>query len=92
MNPLSWVLLAALVVMSCVSLCMYGLDKWKARKGKWRISEKALLLSALFMGGPGALLGMHIFRHKTKHWYFRVLVPVFTIMNIALICAAMRWA
>ena len=92
MNPLSWVLLAALIVMSCVSFGMYGVDKWKAKKGKWRISEKALLLSALYMGGVGAMLGMHIFRHKTKHWYFRVLVPVFTIINIALVCAAARWA
>lgn len=91
MNPLSWALAAALAIMSCVSFAMYGTDKLKARKGSWRISERALLLSALCMGGPGALLGMRVFRHKTRHWYFRALVPAFTAINIALICAAVRW-
>ena len=92
MTTLSWVLVSAMAAMSCVTFAMYGIDKWKARNGRWRISEKALLLSALCMGGIGAMLGMHIFRHKTKHWYFRVLVPVFAILNIALIYFSTRWA
>ena len=92
MNLLTKLLLCALVIMSLISFIMYGIDKRKAQLGKWRISEKALLLSALFMGGPGAFLGMQLFRHKTKHLHFKLLVPLFCIINIAIIIAAVRWA
>jgi len=92
MNTVTKLLLAAMAVMSVISFIMYGADKRKARKGKWRISEKALLLSALFMGGPGAFLGMRVFRHKTKHLHFKILVPLFCIINIAVLIAAARWA
>ena len=89
---LSWILSAALIVMSCVTFALYGVDKRRAKRGKWRISEKTLLLSALLMGGPGAMLGMRMFRHKTRHLRFRILVPLFTLINIALICASTRWS
>ena len=92
MNLLTKLLICALFIMSVVSFIMYGIDKRKARLGKWRISEKALLLSALCMGGPGAFLGMQLFRHKTKHLHFKLLVPLFCIINIAIIIAAARWA
>lgn len=48
-----------------------GADKRRAEKGQWRISEKALFLPAVLFGALGGLLGMKIFHHKTKHWYFR---------------------
>lgn len=56
--------------MSIIALIMYKIDKAKAVKGKWRISEKALLCIGFFGGSIGAILGMKLFRHKTKHWYF----------------------
>ena len=77
----------AILLISFISFCLYGIDKWKAKRGSWRISEKALLLSAFFFGGIGAFLGMRIFRHKTKHWYFAVFVPLFAVLQIALIAA-----
>ena len=77
----------AILLISFISFCLYGIDKWKAKRGSWRISEKALLLSAFFFGGVGAFLGMRIFRHKTKHWYFAVFVPLFAVLQIALIAA-----
>ena len=77
--------LAVLLVLSLVSFCLYGIDKWKAKHGKWRISEKALLLSAFFFGGIGAFFGMKLFRHKTQHWYFRLLVPLFLILQLAVV-------
>ena len=77
----------AILLISFISFCLYGIDKWKAKRGSWRISEKALLLSAFFFGGVGAFLGMRIFRHKTKHWYFAVVVPLFAVLQIALIAA-----
>ena len=56
--------------ISPAALIVYGADKWKARRGKWRIPEKALLLLSFFGGAIGGILGMLLFRHKTKHWYF----------------------
>lgn len=62
--------LGVALVMSVIAFALYGADKYKAIKGKWRIPE-AVLLSFGFLGGSiGALLGMYLFRHKTKHWYF----------------------
>ena len=77
----------AILLISFITFCMYGIDKWKAKLGSWRISEKALLLSACCFGGIGAFLGMRIYRHKTKHWYFAVFVPIFLILQIAVIIA-----
>ena len=59
-----------LVAVNLVSFTLYGLDKLKAKKGLWRIRESTLLLIAALGGSVGALLGMEVFRHKTKHWYF----------------------
>lgn len=59
---------------------MYA-DKRKARKGKWRISEKRIWLLAILGGATGALAGMFGFRHKTKHWLFVVLLPAVSIIQ-----------
>ena len=59
-----------LAIMSIIALVLYGTDKRRARQSRWRISESALLAVGLFGGAVGALLGMKLFRHKTKHWYF----------------------
>lgn len=69
MKPL-YIYLAVLAVMSLVDLILYRVDETKAQKGKWRIKESTLLLTGVFGGAIGALLGMKLFRHKTKHWYF----------------------
>ena len=77
-------ILLLLVAVNLVSFTLYGLDKLKAKKGLWRIRESTLLLIAALGGSVGALLGMEVFRHKTKHWQFKVLVPVFLVLHIAL--------
>ena len=77
-------ILLLLVAVNLVSFTLYGLDKLKAKKGLWRIRESTLLLIAALGGSVGALLGMEVFRHKTKHWQLKVLVPVFFILHIAL--------
>jgi len=60
-------------------------DKRKAQKGLWRISE-ATLFSLAFLGGAlGATLGMHVFRHKTRHWYFRWGLPLILLSQIVLL-------
>lgn len=63
--------LSLLLTWNLVVLVMYGVDKRKAIKGNWRISEKTLLLSALFWGGLGAMIGGKLFHHKTQKWYFQ---------------------
>ena len=72
-------------IMTVVTFALDGADKSKAKKGKWRIPEKTLLLFAACFGGLGAFLGMKIFRHKTKHTSFKILVPVFMIIQFILI-------
>ena len=57
-------------VMSLIAVFLYASDKRKAQKHKWRTPEAVLLSFAFFGGAVGALLGMNLFRHKTKHWYF----------------------
>ena len=73
------------IIMNLVTFILYGADKAKAKKGKWRIPEKTLLLFAACFGGLGAFLGMKLFRHKTKHTSFRILVPVFMIIQFIII-------
>ena len=75
------------VLMTIVTFVLYGVDKAKAKKGKWRIPEKTLLLFAACFGGLGAFLGMKIFRHKTKHTSFKIIVPVSMIIQFILIAA-----
>ena len=74
----------ALLLVNVVTFFTYGIDKWKARKGKWRIPESTLLLLALFGGSVGAFAGMEVFRHKTHHRKFKILVPLFLCLHIAL--------
>ncbi len=59
-----------LIIMSLLSAILYKADKIKSKKGQWRIKEKTLLCFGFFGGALGALAGMKLFRHKTKHWYF----------------------
>ena len=63
-------ILIAYAVLSLIALFLYAADKRKAKKKRWRIPEKVLLGIGFLGGSVGALLGMNLFRHKTKHWYF----------------------
>ena len=78
------ILLIVLAAVNLLSFALYGVDKWRAKRGAWRIPESTLLLAALLGGSLGALLGMELFRHKTKHAKFKVLVPLFLVLHIAL--------
>lgn len=71
-----------LLAINVVSFCLYGIDKYKAVKNKWRIPEATLLGVALVGGSVGAWAGMQVFRHKTKHWQFKILVPAFLILQV----------
>ena len=80
---MKWILLL-LAAVNLLAFVLYGVDKLKAKKGAWRIPEATLLLVAFLGGSVGALLGMEVFRHKTKHAQFWILVPLFLILHIAL--------
>ena len=81
------VVMAVLIVMNLVSFALMGIDKRRAQRGAWRISERALLLTTACFGGLGGVMGMRLFHHKTKHWYFRVFFPVLLVVQIVAIAA-----
>ncbi len=61
-----------LSIISMITFFVYVADKRKAKKGKWRVREKTLLILSLIGGATGGYLAMHLVHHKTKHWYFHV--------------------
>lgn len=73
-----------LAAFSVIAFALMGIDKGKARRGARRIPEKKLFLFTLLGGGIGGTLGMYIFHHKTRHWYFAVFFPLIAIVQIAL--------
>lgn len=77
--------LVVITVMNLVSFALMGIDKLRARRDAWRISEKALFLTTACFGGLGGVLGMRVFHHKTQHWYFRVFLPVLLVVQIVLL-------
>lgn len=74
-----------LIIINLVAFILYGTDKSLARHRKRRIRESVLILFALFGGSLGALLGMLLFRHKTLHLKFTILVPTFLVLHIVLV-------
>ncbi|MCL2853166.1 MAG: DUF1294 domain-containing protein [Defluviitaleaceae bacterium] len=81
----------SLVVWNVVTFLLYGMDKRRAKNNEWRISEAMLIAYAFLMGGVGSLLGMSVFRHKTKHLKFKVLIPLAAIMNVGVVVYVLRF-
>lgn len=77
-------LLIYLLSINVIGLLVMFLDKQKAKRQKWRIPEKTLFSVALLGGALGTTLGMHFFRHKTKHWYFRYGMPLILLVQVGL--------
>ena len=75
-------LISYMVLINLLALALMGIDKWKARRGRWRISEKTLFLAAIFGGSIGSLAGMYLFRHKTKHLRFTIGIPVILVLQM----------
>lgn len=73
------------MLTNIISFAMFYIDKQRAKKHKWRISETALLTSAVIGGSLGAFSAMKLFRHKTKHPKFYITVPIFLIIHILII-------
>ncbi len=81
MKYIMWYLLAINIVV----FLLYGLDKQKARKNRWRIPEKTLLMMAVLGGGIGAYVGMKVFRHKTQKPKFYIGVPVIVLLQVTIV-------
>ena len=70
-------------ILNILGLALMGIDKWKARKGAFRIPEATLFIIALIGGSVGSILGMYLFRHKTRHWYFVFGMPAILLLQLA---------
>lgn len=81
------IIILYLLIINLAGFLSMGIDKRKAIKHKWRISEFTLFLFAILGGSIGSIIGMHLFHHKTRHWYFKWGMPLILILQIALIVA-----
>ena len=73
-----------LLIINAVAFIVYGIDKLKARKGRWRIPEATLLLLAIVGGSIGSWLGMKVWHHKTMHRKFQYGLPAILLLQLAL--------
>lgn len=81
-----------LAVMNLAAFCMFGIDKSRARRGRWRIPERRLVAAALFGGSLGALAGMYVFHHKTRHKLFSAGIPLIAVLQAgAAVLYCIRW-
>lgn len=78
------------VFINLAAFAAYGLDKWKAKRHVYRISENMLIGLAVIGGSAGAWFGMQIFRHKTKHRKFTVGIPLILLLQILLVIGYLR--
>lgn len=78
------ILLVYLLLANLAAFALMGADKRRAQRCRWRIPEKTLLLSAILGGSPGAILGMYLFRHKTKHLQFVLGMPAVLVLQLVL--------
>ena len=83
MNRL-WIVTVYLIIMNIVGIIVMGVDKHKAKVRAWRIPENTLFMVSILGGSAGTWAGMYIFRHKTKHWYFVIGMPLILIIQIAI--------
>lgn len=84
-DPAIYIVLIYLAVINIVTFFVYGIDKWRAQRSKWRIKESTLLWLAALGGSIGALLGMKAWHHKTLHKKFKYGVPAILIAQIAIV-------
>jgi len=79
------IIIFILIGINALAFLVYGIDKWRAVHGRWRISETTLLMLAVIGGSIGALLGMKVWHHKTMHKKFKYGLPLILIAQIVLL-------
>ena len=90
MNKTVFWIIGYIVAVNIVAFLMMGIDKSRAKKHAWRISEVSLFFVALIGGSIGSNLGMQVFRHKTKHWYFKWGMPLILLIQIGLVIFVLK--
>ena len=90
MQTIAAIGLIYLVGINLAGFIIMGVDKKRAIRGAWRISEASLILTALLGGSLGCILGMQHFRHKTKHWYFKYGMPAILVAQVLLFALLFR--
>ena len=78
-------ILTYLLIINFIAFILYGIDKWRARNNGWRIPEATLFLVAIIGGSVGAILGMRIWHHKTRHLSFVIGLPAILLLQIGAI-------
>ncbi len=84
MTGMDQALTVYILAVSLLTWILFGLDKWKAIHGKWRIRESTLLGLSLIGGAAGGLAGMYLFRHKIRKMHFQIGVPLMLLVQAAL--------
>ena len=74
-----------IAILNVITFLIYAIDKWKAKKNRWRIPESILLLLAVLGGSIGAWMGMKIWHHKTMHKKFKYGIPLIMILQIGML-------
>ena len=90
MQSITAVGLIYLIGINLAGFIIMGVDKKRAIRGAWRISEASLFFTALLGGSLGCILGMQHFRHKTKHWYFKYGMPAILVAQVLLFVLLFR--
>ena len=83
-------ILIYILVVNIITFLFMGYDKHEAKKGNWRISEKTLFTLVVIGGSIGGIIGMFVFHHKTKKWYFRFGFPIILILQVLVIIDLVR--
>ena len=78
------IILGYFLAVNITSFLLYGIDKFKARKNLWRISEATLLMMAVIGGSIGAWSGMRLWHHKTMHKKFKYGIPIIIILQVTI--------
>lgn len=84
-------IIGAFIALNIITFLTFGLDKLKAKKGKWRIPESTLLIMAIIGGSIGAYLGMKVWRHKTMHKKFKYGIPAIILMQVGICLYALKY-
>ena len=80
-----YILAIYLIIINIIAFALMGIDKKRARNKEWRISEAALFITALLFGSLGSNIGMRVFHHKTKHWYFVIFMPLIMVVQVVIL-------
>lgn len=86
------IIAAYLLIMNIIGFALMGIDKRRAVKRLWRISESTLFVVAIIGGSLGSIIGMRVFHHKTKHWYFVYGMPAILIVEVLAVAAVVYFS